>query len=114
MDRLTEGALSRMRDHLKAGKELRELRDGPALMAWVIQAFEHLEELLDQAEEEAGQDGGTLARRLRDALEERILRELRGRAELTDETRLESLSVHVLPEGVIVDSRMRLGRWRQG
>ena len=113
MEKLTEGQIARMRDHLRQGKALEQLRDGPMLWQWAEQALEYLEELLDQAEQETNADGGTLARRLREALEERILVELRGRAALTDETQLESLSLHVHPIGVIVDCRLRLGKWRQ-
>lgn len=113
MKRITEGQCARMRELLRAGKALETLRDGPMVWQWAQQACEALEELLDQAEQETHADGGSLARRLRQSLEEGILRELRGRAALTDETKLESLSVHLLADGVIVDARLRLGRWRQ-
>lgn len=113
MERLSEGVLARMREHLKAAKTLELVRDEPSLWTWVQQAREHLEELLEQAETETMAEGGTLARRLREALEGRILRELHGRAALTDDTQLESLSVHVLPGGVLVDSRLKIGVWQQ-
>ncbi len=113
MERLTEGQLARMREHLKFGKGLKVVRDGESVWQWAQQALEHLEELLEQAETEAQAEGGTLARRLREALEGRILRELHGRAALTDDTTLESLSVHVLPLGVLVDTRLKIGTWKQ-
>lgn len=113
MDRLNESQLARMREHLKFGKALRIVRDGQSVWQWAEQAMVHLEELLEQAETEAQAEGGQLARKLREALEGRILRELHGQAALTDDTSIESLSVHVLPQGVLVDTRLKIGSWKQ-
>lgn len=112
-ERLSEGDLARMREHLVAAKAFEEDGYGPAVRPWVERAQEHLEQLLEQAEADQQAAGGSLAQRIRQALEERILRELRGRAELTVDTTAESLAVHILPGGVIVDVRLRIGRWQQ-
>jgi len=110
---LAEGAIARMREHLRLGKAFETVRDGESVWAWTQQALEHLEDLLEQVEVATATEGGTLARRIREALETRILRELHGRAALTDDTAIESLSVHVLPGGVLVDVRLKIGTWKQ-
>lgn len=112
-ERLSEGDLARMREHLAQAKVFEEDGYGPAVRPWIEQARGHLEQLLEQAEAELQAAGGGLAARIRQALEERILREVRGRAELTVDTTAESLGVHVLPSGVVVDVRLKIGRWQQ-
>ncbi len=113
IERLSEGDLARMREHLAEAKAFEEDGYGPNVRPWVVQSSEHLERLLEQAEAELQAAGGSFAMRLRQTIEERILRELRGRAELTVDTAIESLSVHVLPQGVILDVRLKVGRWQQ-
>lgn len=112
-ERLSEGDLSRIREHLERAKVLPEEGRSPSWELWTEQAREHLERLLEQAEAESAAAGGTFADRLRQALELRILTELKGRAALTADTTAESLSVHVLPAGVWVDVRLKIGRWQQ-
>lgn len=105
---INEGDIQRIREVLGVNTD-----DPKAAQAWSIGAKEALAALLDHVEESVQKDGGTFARQLRDALEARILRELNGRAELTDDVSVHSLGVHVTPEGVIVDARLKLGVWKQ-
>ncbi len=57
--------------------------------------------------------GGTLGQSIRAALEEKIVEMLNGRARLTPETTEHTLSVHVLPDEVIVDVRLRVGKAKE-
>jgi hypothetical protein len=107
---LTDGELARLRELLRTAKA--GMVEG-ARRAWVEQAQEGLERLLDTVQEAHDRMGGTFAVQLRRILERRIVREVAGRCELTDDTEEKSFSVHVTPEGVFVDVRMRIGRWQQ-
>jgi len=110
---LNDGDVERIREHLARGRALEAARDAPVVWTWAKQALADLETLLEQVDATNAAEGGAFARRLREALEERILRELNGRAALTTDTRAESLGVHVLPTGVVVDVRLVLGTWKQ-
>ena len=116
MEATNEGELERMREHLARAKKLpQDLgHQSPSWDLWVDEARQHLERLLELAEADLAATGGSFAEKLRQALEQRIITELRGQAVLTNDTKAESLSLHVLPGGVVVDVRLRIGRWQQG
>lgn len=80
------------------------------LRRWAEQACGLLLELRGALVDRVGAHGGTLAMRLREVLEEKILVQLNGRAALTASVEELSLGVHLLPEGVIVDARLRVGK----
>lgn len=107
---ITDGELERMREHLALGRK--GLRGVP-LQEWTKVALEDLERLLDTVRTVHDGQGGTFAVNLRAALESRILEQVAGRAELTDEVEEQSFSVHVTPIGVLVDVRLKVGKWRQ-
>ena len=112
---LNEGEIERMREHLGRAKALAAVEiQSPSWELWVQEAREHLDKLLEVADAQLAATGGTFAEKLRQALEERILAELRGRAVLTNDVTAESVSLHVLPGGVWVDVRLKIGRWVQG
>lgn len=106
---MNEGDLQRIREMTAVDTS----QDAKRAQAWSIEAKAALVELLEHAEAAITRDGGTFAKQLRDALEERTIRELNGRAELTDDVVIHSFAVHVTPEGVLVDVRMKLGVWKQ-
>ncbi len=107
---ITDGEFERMREHLALGKK--GLRGVP-LQEWTKVALEDLERLLDAVQMAHNAQGGTFAVNLRAALEARILHDVADRVELTDEVQEQSFSVHVTPLGVLVDVRLKLGRWKQ-
>ncbi len=109
---LNEGEIERMKEHLGRAKVLPEI-ESPSWELWVQEARQNLDVLLELAEGQLALAGGTFADKLRQALEERILKELRGRAVLTNDTKAESVSVQVMPAGVWVDVRLKVGRWQQ-
>lgn len=112
---LNEGEIERMKEHLARGVKLQASLglESPSWELWVKEAWEYLEKLLEQAEGQLAQSGGSFAEKLRAALEERIITETRGRAVLTNDTQAESVSVQVMPAGVWVDVRLKIGRWQQ-
>lgn len=57
-------------------------------------------------------EGGSFAMRLREVFEERILAQVNGRVQLTDEVSEHTLGVHIVDECVIVDVRLRVGKAR--
>jgi hypothetical protein len=105
---ITDGELERMRDSLRA-----DLTEPKAAQAWATQARADLEALLELVGGQLRLQGGSFAAGLRQALEAKIIRQLNGRASLTDETRELSLLVSVTPNAVIVDARLSLGIWQQ-
>ena len=100
-----------MREHMRKAPGPESLRAVQSV--WIDQAKEHLDRLLELVGAAHARQGGTFAVQLRDALEARILHEVGGRCELTDDTEEKSLSVHVTPNGVLVDVRLKIGRWQQ-
>ena len=103
---ITEGELERLRELSKA-----DLSDPMQAQAWALTVQADLERLIERAEEAERQEGEAFARNLREALETRILRSVNGAAQLTTDTKVESLATYLLPAGVIVDVRLRVGRW---
>lgn len=57
---------------------------------------------------ERGRDGGKFGRRVLEAVEETVLKKVDGRAELTDEARLLTCAVSVVPQRVYVDLRLEV------
>lgn len=107
-DPITDGELERLRERAKA-----DLTNPLQAQAWARALQADLPRLLDLCDEAQRKQGDAFAHALRQALDHRILRVLNGRAALTDDTELASLSCHVLPGAVIVDARLRVGRWQQ-
>lgn len=105
-DPITDGELERLRERVKE-----DLSQPLIAQAWARALQADLPRLLDLCDEAQRQRGDAFAQALREALERRIIRQLNERAALTDDTHLESLGVHVLPGTVIVDARLRIGRW---
>lgn len=103
---LTEGEIERLRGLCKA-----DLSDPMQAQTWALQVQADLERLIERAEEAERQEGEAFARNLRAALETRILRSVNGAAQLTSDVETLSLSTHILPGAVIVDCRLRVGRW---
>lgn len=112
---LNEGEIERMKEHQARGAKLEASLgiESPSWELWVQEARQNLEVLIEIAERQLAASGGTFAEKLRQALEERILKEVRGRAVLTNDVAAESVSVQVMPAGVWVDVRLRIGRWVQ-
>jgi hypothetical protein len=88
------------------------LADPMLAQAWAVRAQGFLRRLIEEIEIQWSERGGELGAQIRLMLAEQIAKDLNGKVELTDETRLLSLGVHVLPDGVIVDSRLKVGRWQ--
>lgn len=106
---ITDGELERMRDALRV-----DVSDPKVAQAWAEQAKKDLDALLEELDTMRTEQGGSFVVGLRAALEDRVVRRLNGRAALTDETKLASLGVHVVPGvGVAVDVRLTLGVWKQ-
>jgi hypothetical protein len=84
--------------------------DSAELKRWAERACTLLVELRQALRDGVASQGGTLALRLRAALESQILLQLNGRAELTTEVSEHSLGVHVLEDAVFVDVRLRVGK----
>ncbi len=80
------------------------------LRRWAEQAWGLLVELRQTLGDGVASHGGTLALRLREALEEKIVALVNGRTELTAEVAEHTVSVALLPDVVIVDVRMRVGK----
>jgi hypothetical protein len=105
---LTDGEIERIRESLRV-----DVNDPAAARAWAAQAKQDLDRLLEFLTAERRGHGSAFAETLREALQVRIFRQLNGRAELTTDTQVLSLSVAVMPQAVIVDARLELGRWKQ-
>lgn len=108
-DPITDGELERLRERVKE-----DLSNPLQAQAWARALQADLPRLLDLCDEAQRKQGDAFAHAIREALERRILRDINGRAALTDDTHMESLSAHVLPAAVIVDCRLRIGRWLGG
>lgn len=105
---VTETDLERIVESLRRAPETPQ-----EALAWSKRAVSDLTELVELARGHFAQSGGSFGARLRESVEERILQQLNGRAELTDDTKIHSLGVHVLPGNVVVDVRLNVGRWQQ-
>lgn len=102
---ITEGELERLR-----GLSKQDLSDPFAAQVWARAIQADLGRLLELCEEVQKIQGNDFARKIRAALEGRIVRELNGRCGLTDDVVAESVSVHT-GQNVWVDIRLRIGRW---
>jgi hypothetical protein len=83
------------------------------LRRWTEQAWGLLVELRQTLRDGVASNGGTLALRIREALEEKIVKLVNGRAELTAAVQEHSVQVALLPDVVIVDVRMRVGKAKE-
>lgn len=83
------------------------------LRRWADAAAALILDLRSAVEERVRKEGGMLAMQLRQLFEARIVKQVNGRALLTDEVAEHSLIVHVLEECVIVDVRLRVGKAKE-
>lgn len=96
LERMQEILRGQARDEVSARARLEALRP-------------LVDELLESYEREAGRDGGEWGRLLLSIIEKRLLRDLNGRAELSDNVSLVSCSAHVGSGAVVVDLRLKVG-----
>lgn len=83
------------------------------LQRWAMTAESLIVELRKALREGVSQHGGILALQLRKLLEARIIKEVNGRAVLTNEVHEHSLAVHLMPDEVIIDVRLRVGKAKE-
>lgn len=83
------------------------------LRRWTEQAWGLLVELRQVLRDSVLSHGGSLALHLREAIESKILAQVNGRTELTTEVSEHSIAVHLMPEAVFVDVRLRVGKARE-
>ncbi len=101
---VSESVVEQIRERLK-----RPTSDPLVAQQWIVQAKADLLLLIEDATDRWSRSGGEFAQRLREALESKILATVNGRVELTAAVSEHSLTVHVLPDQVVVDVRLKLG-----
>ncbi len=84
------------------------------LRRWAERSCALFLELRQALRDGVASQGGTLALRLRAALEDKVLAQVNGRAELTTEVTEHTVQVHILPGEVILDIRLKVGKVRDG
>jgi len=100
--------IERMRAFVESGSKANDLL---ALERWHNEAREHMMRLARAVELLVQAQGGTLGTKIRLALEGALVREINGaNVVLCDGVERESFGVHVLPDQVIVDVRLVVGR----
>lgn len=65
-------------------------------------------DLLDAYEAEVTKDGGEFGRKLLEAIEARVITELNGRAELSDQVKIITCAAYVAGQKVFIDSRLEV------
>ena len=113
--KLNLGEIDSLLDRAAELPRLEELKGGDILelQRWAKQAEGLVLDLRQALREGVSSEGGMLARRLRALFEERIVKDINGRAVLTTDVAEHSLAVHVRPDGVFVDVRLVIGRTRE-
>lgn len=102
---LSSEDLERAREYVrKPADDLLELR------RLAVEGQQWVEKLLVELERVRGEEGGHLGQLIREAIEDELLTKTKDRVRLSEETVMSSLAVHVLPSGVIVDVRLKLGK----
>lgn len=111
---MNPGELDSLLDRAGELPPLEKLPTDPLeLRRWAEQASGLLVELRQALRDGVTSHGGLLALRLRQAIEDRILAQVNGRAELTAEVVEHTVLVSLLPDVVIVDVRLRVGKAKQ-
>ncbi len=88
--------------------------DPLAVKRWSVQAQEAINYLARAVELLVQAQGGTLGTKVRTALEAAIIKQINGAdVVLCDGVERESFGVHVLPDQVVIDVRLVVGRAKQ-